>query len=406
MRIRGVRLLRASVVAGCLALGLMPCGAVGRSAVNGTLAYAVYTSCNAGTFCPDREWLQAWDLGQDHARLLTPRPARQEKRFDESPAWSPDGKQVAFVRSSPHGSGIYVASASGKSVRRILALTRANADWASFVGVEWSPDGRSVVFDRYGAVECSGKKPFRLRLTIAKIKGGSVVDIPALPRPITFRQLWRVMGWSPDGTRLLYSVTQLEYDESNPSGCREHGPEPGQLYAIGSDGRGRQLLANTDAEVEDAAWSPDGKHVAYGDCYYTESHGGNVACDLAVVPADGGRKATTLSKADLDSGGILWSNEGDQLIANLDVPPSCQDSTTDCTSNDLFAINARSGHRRFLGTERAGELLGVSADGRYVATSGMRVLLVPLAGGATLDKGRPPIPAGAKLDGQDLHFSS
>jgi Tol biopolymer transport system component len=212
------------------------------------------------------------------------------------------------------------------------------------------------------------------------------------------------MGWSPDGTRLLYSVTQLEYDEFNPSGCREHGPEPGQLYAIGSDGRGRHLLANTDAEIEDAAWSPDSKQVAYGDCYYTESHGGNVACDLAVVPADGGRKATTVSTADLHSGGILWSNKGDQLIANLDEPPSCQDSITDCTSNNLFAINASSRQRRVLGT--AGEILGASADGRYIAASGMRVLLVPLAGGATLDKGRPPIPAGAKAEDQDLHFRS
>jgi Tol biopolymer transport system component len=398
-----MRLLRATVVAGSLALSLIPSGAVGQSAVNGTLAYSVYTDCGAVTSCPDKEWLQVWDLGQKRARFLTPRPVRREERFDESPAWSPDGKQVAYVRSSRRGSGIYVASASGKSVRRILALTRANADWASFVGVEWSPDGRSVVFDRYGAVECSSTKPFRLRLTIAKINGRQVIDIPVLPRPITFRQLWHVTGWSPDGTRLLYSVTQLEYDEVT-GGCREHGPEPGQLYTIGTDGRGRHLLANTDAEVEDAAWSPDNKHVAYGDCYYTESHGGNVACDLATVPADGSRKATTLTTADLHSGGILWSNKGDQLIANLEEPPSCQASITDCTSNNLFAINASNLQRHVLGT--AGEILGASADGRYIATSGMRVLLVPLAGGATLDKGRPPTPAGAKPGGQDLHFRS
>jgi Tol biopolymer transport system component len=361
--------------------------------VSGTLAYQLCRSyCQYG-------WIEAWDLGQARARPLTPRLRPGEQRLDSHPSWSSDGSLLAFIRVSPRTSGIYVVGADGKGLRRILALTRANADAASFTGLGWSPDGTSLVFDRYGAVECSVSEPFRHRLTIAKIDGSGIRDVPVLPRPIMNRQLWRVMGWSPDGTRLLYSVVEPNDPEV---ACSQHGPQDSQLYAIGADGGGRQLLANADAEFEDATWSPDSRRVAYANCYYTEAHGGDVACDLAVVRADGSGRRTTLSRADL-GGGTVWSAKGDEVIANLLEPPGCEDSSSDCTVRKLFAINASSGHRRQLG--ESGGILRVSSDGQYVAVWGTRLLLIPLTGGAPTALGSPPIPKGLfHLGDSDLYL--
>ena len=50
--------------------------------------------------------------------------------FEESPAWSPDGRKIAFVRD-----GVYVVNADGSGERR---LTRIRA---AFRGLAWSPDG-------------------------------------------------------------------------------------------------------------------------------------------------------------------------------------------------------------------------------------------------------------------------
>lgn len=59
------------------------------------------------------------------------------------PAWSPDGKQIAFVSRSDEGQGdfdVYVVSADGTGRRR-LADTRED-DWQP----TWSPDGQSLIF--------------------------------------------------------------------------------------------------------------------------------------------------------------------------------------------------------------------------------------------------------------------
>lgn len=63
----------------------------------------------------------------------------------EQPAWSPDGRRLAFVRTAPDTGerAIFTASASGHQVRR---LTPVGTDARQ---PAWSPDGRRIVFTRY-----------------------------------------------------------------------------------------------------------------------------------------------------------------------------------------------------------------------------------------------------------------
>ena len=68
-------------------------------------------------------------------RNVTNHPA-----IDVSPAWSPSGKQFAFVSSRDGASQVYIADADGANVRRIVK-EGGDADSPA-----WSPDGRWVAF--------------------------------------------------------------------------------------------------------------------------------------------------------------------------------------------------------------------------------------------------------------------
>jgi hypothetical protein len=59
---------------------------------------------------------------------------------DLSPAWSPDGAHILYVRGLGPTSDIYVMTADGADVRRLTDHPERDADPA------WSPDGRQIAF--------------------------------------------------------------------------------------------------------------------------------------------------------------------------------------------------------------------------------------------------------------------
>jgi TolB protein len=74
-------------------------------------------------------------------RRLTDRP-----RYDVDPAFSPDGRRIAFVSNTDGNAEIYVMNADGSG---ILRLTR---DTSNDFYPHWSPDGKTLIFssDRSG----------------------------------------------------------------------------------------------------------------------------------------------------------------------------------------------------------------------------------------------------------------
>ena len=91
-------------------------------------------------FVSDRDGngeIYVMDTEGKNQRNLTNHPAS-----DFAPAWSPDGKKIAFVSTRRRGSDdIYVMDAKGRNVQRLTDHPGSDEKPA------WSPDGRKIAFN-------------------------------------------------------------------------------------------------------------------------------------------------------------------------------------------------------------------------------------------------------------------
>jgi TolB protein len=161
-----------------------------------------------------------------------------------APAWSPDGKRIAYVGRSRGRRDLYVADADGSHVRR---LVRARMDECD---PSWSPTGRRILFVL--AYDCtSGDGPF----WIATIKPDGSGLRRLLRGPPFFSP-----AWSPDGKWIAYICTdQPTMSFSYNDLCLMH-----------SNGKGaRWLTPHTRPDEGSPSWSPDGKQLLYdrGDLF-------------------------------------------------------------------------------------------------------------------------------------------
>jgi Tol biopolymer transport system component len=188
--------------------------------------------------------------------------------FQIEPAWSPDGKQIAFVSGRDGVGHVFVMKPDGTGTRRVTNTRKDDAH------PSWSPDGKWLVFSREGAL-------FR-----APVEGGAAQ-----------RLLRKAPGhaadpaYSPDGK-------QVAYDYRRP------GFSIREVYVMNADGTGSPRQLTDLREVSGfPSWSPDGKELAF----MSDAHGGHT--EIYTIPANGGRpKRVTISGTDAIQ--PAWSPDG------------------------------------------------------------------------------------------------
>lgn len=150
-----------------------------------------------------------------------------------SPSWSPDGREMAFVRSfsSRPEQSIFLRLADGSTQR----LTFGHCD----THPSWSPDGRAIAFSRR---PCNGAVT-SATLNVMNRGGSDVRSLGPGEAP----------DWSPDGTKILVQArgdTEPEYGDD--------------LWAVNADGSGRTLLTDgASIDGRTPAWSPDGTKIVF-----------------------------------------------------------------------------------------------------------------------------------------------
>lgn len=189
--------------------------------------------------------LQLFDIAAKKAEPLTP------GAFDEeSPAWSPDGSQIAFVRR--HGDGdvdkapnhdLFVIEARSGAKEKRLTTTAADESGR----LSWSPDGRSIAYLLGEELKYSAYDQNHLAV-IPAAGGPSRILTDALDRPV------RGPLWTADGS-ILFGVSddRSEHIAKVPaSGGKVEklvsGPRVVNSFSPGSDG-GLAVIASTPTEV-------------------------------------------------------------------------------------------------------------------------------------------------------------
>ncbi|MDA0179489.1 DPP IV N-terminal domain-containing protein [Solirubrobacter phytolaccae] len=87
----------------------------------------------------DARNIQAMDVATGAITTLFDHSPRS---YDSAPAWSPDGRQIAFESDLDGDREIYVMNADGSNVRQLTH----NGNWEE--GPAWSPDGTRLAFTR------------------------------------------------------------------------------------------------------------------------------------------------------------------------------------------------------------------------------------------------------------------
>jgi dipeptidyl aminopeptidase/acylaminoacyl peptidase len=259
---------------------------------------------------PDGKWIAFFGMLGDKHGLLMAKPdgsdvtvlARPEGTNSPLPGtgnevtWSPDGKQVAYISSTPDdhaaeasgdpmvitrylykpdaGEGmtrfndnqrlhIFVADVATKQARQ---LTKGNTDEHS---IDWSPDGKEILY--LTNPEPNQDEFFNYDVFALKVADNSVRRITATE----FNEYDPL--WSPDGKRILFRGTRRGLTD------RETTMEDTHVWTMNADGsERREIGAVIDNRQGSPHWAPDGNSV-----YFTvQERGSNY---LLRLPVSGGK---------------------------------------------------------------------------------------------------------------------
>lgn len=150
------------------------------------------------------------------------------KTEDYMPAWSTDGKKIAYTSYSGDNAGLYLLDIE-KSVRETISIEGTN------YAPSFSPDGKNLAF-------CSTKDSMNSEIFVHRFSNKRVRNLTKNKAEDT------APSWSPTGRQIAFTS--------------DRGGNP-QLYVMEAEGGNVRRISTGGNYFDGASWSPDGQQIVF-----------------------------------------------------------------------------------------------------------------------------------------------
>ncbi|NWG16226.1 MAG: PD40 domain-containing protein [Chloroflexi bacterium] len=154
------------------------------------------------------------------------------------PRWAPDSTQIVFNSQVTGDFELYTIGVDGENRRRLTDSPGRD------MMADWSPDGTQIVF----ASERDGD----FDLYLMDVDGSNLRQVTDMPQHQVHPR------WSPDGTRIAFTSTECSIEFN----CDFYTKGDVYVYNI-ADGSMSAVAQNPDLAEFQPAWSPDGTQLVY-----------------------------------------------------------------------------------------------------------------------------------------------
>ena len=240
------------------------------------------------------------------ARILTAAHDGRAHR-ERDVAWSPDGRQIAFLSDGAQDGQlqVYVAPAAGGAPR---ALTHVQGQLEH---PRWSPDGAriAVLFVAGSAQEQGALVAYKpdagvvedkieeQRIAVVDAAGGELREVS--PADVYVYDY----DWSPDGRRFAAEAVR---------GSGTNNYWIAELDVVDAAGGAARTLWKPSLQIANPRWSPDGKSIAL--IHGLMSDEGSTGGDIVVLPADGGEPRNLTPALRASPSWLAWRLGGEILF--------------------------------------------------------------------------------------------
>ena len=300
-----------------------------------------------------------WDDNEYETEIwLDDRQLTNARKSSSQPAWSPDGRWIAFVSDRDDKRQLYRIAVQGGEAEKLTSGDEGINNFA------WSPDGRFIAFTmtdpvselvkerekRFGDIRIEDEDRRMAQLHVIEVASASG-EGPAPPRALTKGAF--VVGafdWSPDSQRIAF-------DHRVSSDPADGGTADISIVEVAT-GATRPLVSQPGPDAN-PQWSPDGTRVAFTSAM-REEFNYFLNSTLAIVDLTS-RQIRSVSEAFDENPQLLtWTADGIYFAASQR------------TWAYLFRIDPQTQRvtRHAVGDDWIGSGFSISRDGRHVAFIG------------------------------------
>jgi len=244
---------------------------------------------------------QLWLLPIEGGRARPLTDAVRDTAEDLDPAFSPDGRWIAFEGNRPDGYGVWVVPTDGGDPR----LVTPPADIRIIrPGAAWSPDGREIAYVGLGS---DRSQPWTIHRV--EVDSGRSTRLALEPLPGGRPSPMGTLAWSPDGTRLAFGTGTDPYNGFLAQSPAGRGARVWEVDAAG----GTVTAVTADGVTATApAYAPDGRRLAY---YALDGSG---KWQLWIRSAGDGTERQLTDHHDMSIRRARWTPDGTSLVYSAD----------------------------------------------------------------------------------------